>query len=371
MLSWQHTIASDRLNEAKFGFNRTRYLAETANSYPQSISLAPDRALGAIAIAGLPALGNNLIYPIGSASNTFEGIDNFLWQRRSHALKFGANLKRLQINGPFDLFTNGQYQFSDLTAFGFPALSNNPALEFFLKAQPFLYLGVDPKLSDSNRGFRQNYLGFYANDDWRVNARLTLNLGVRWEYWSNPSEVNGRIGNIRDPFKDAAPTPGRLWDRVPLNQWSPRVGFAWKPAAEGKTVVRGGAALVRDQIWANLYFDVRFYEPYYRALLYILPQFQAPPRSVAALAGLGGPPSVIGSFGVTYAPDFPYYFQYNLNVQRELTPHTLLQVAYVGSRGTHLSRSGEANPAGPAGRLNPNFGSIPLLVTDGQSFYNS
>ena len=226
----------------------------------------------------------------------------------------------MQINGVFDLFVNGQYSFSDLTAFGLPAQSNNPALEFFLKAQPFLYLGVDPAHRTPIEAFGQNYLGFYANDDWRVNSQLTLNLGLRWEYWSDPTEVNQRIGNIQDPFKDNAPTVGKLWDRVPLNQWSPRLGFAWKPASGGKTVIRGGGALVRDQIWANLYFDVRFYEPYYRALLYILPDFQVPPTSVASLAGAGGPPSVIGSFGITYRPDFPYYLQYNLNVQRELTP---------------------------------------------------
>ena len=135
--------------------------------------------------------------------------------------------------------------------------------------------------------------------------------------------------------------------------------------------MRRGAALVRDQIWSNLYFEVRFHEPYYRALLYILPEFQVPPRNVSSIVGSGGPPSVIGSFGITYRPDFPYYMQYNVNVQRELTPNLLLQAAYVGSRGIHLPRSGEANPVGPKGRLNPNFGSLPLLVTDSQSVYNS
>jgi len=372
MLNWQKIILPNIVNEAKFNLNRTHYRAETANSYPESISLVPNRALGVIAIAGLPALGNNLIYPIASTSNTFEGIDNLSWQHGAHMLRVGTDVKRLQINGPFDLFINGEYQFSDLTAFGFPAVSNNPALEFFLKADPFLYLGVDPALSNSDRGFRQNYLGFYGNDDWRVNSRLTLNLGLRWEFWSNPTEANGRIANIRDLLHDTAPTPGKLWNGVPLDQWSPRVGFAWKASANNKTVVRGGAALVRDQIWANLYFDARFYEPYYRALLYILPNFQAPPLSVSQLAGAGGPPSVIGSFGITYRPDFPYYLEYNLNVQRELTPNVLLQVAYVGSRGNHLPRTGEVNPAGANGvRLNPNFGSIPLLSTDAQSFYNS
>ncbi|MGB6678375.1 MAG: carboxypeptidase-like regulatory domain-containing protein, partial [Terriglobales bacterium] len=109
MLSWQRTISNHLLNEAKFNFNRTRYLAEVDNTYPLSISLVPDRALGVILIVGLPALGNNLVYPLGCTSNTFEGIDNLSWEHERHSLKFGVDAKRMQIDGPFDFGTNGEY----------------------------------------------------------------------------------------------------------------------------------------------------------------------------------------------------------------------------------------------------------------------
>src|SRR5262249_26914473 len=126
------------------------------------------------------------------------------------------------------------------------------------------------------------------------------------------------------------------------------------------------------QIWANLYGNIRFYEPFFRALLYVLPRFQTPPAT-DSLVGLGGPPSVIGSFGVTYRPRFPYYMQYQLDVQREIGRNQILQRAYVGSHGVNLVRTGEANPFENrlGRRLNPNFGSIPLIVTDAQSSYNS
>ncbi len=372
MLSWQRMLRSNLLNEFKFSFNRTRYVAEPDNQHPLSISLVPNRPVGASLITGLPLLGNNLIYPLGTTSNVFELIDNLSYQRGRHSLKFGANIKRMQVNGAFDLFVNGEYVFTDLTAFGFSAVSNNPPLEFFLTAAPFIYLGTDPLFSDSTRGYRQTYLGFYVQDDIRVTPRFTLNLGLRWEYSSNPSEQNGRNANIRDFVNDAAPTVGDIWDDVPLDLWSPRLGFAWTPFDHDKTVVRGGFGLFRDQIWANIYFDVRFYEPFYRALLIIFPSFVESPPSIGSLVGpFGIPPAVIGSFGITHDPDFPYYLQYNLNIQQELARDLRLQVAYVGSRGIHLLRGGEVNLLPGGGVINPNFGSIPPIVTDANSFYNS
>jgi hypothetical protein len=372
MLSWQHTISPYLLNEAKFNFTRPDYVAAAANTYPLSLGLPAHRDLGTINISSLPALGNSVGLPFGTTSNVFEGIENLSWQHGSHLLKMGGDLKRTQVNGAFDLFSAGLYLFTDLTPFGLPAQSNNPALEFFLRGIPLAYIGVDPSLSDSSRGFRQTYGAAYFQDDYRLRRDFTLNVGLRWEYWSNPTEAHGRIANIHDLANDTAPTIGKLWESVPANQFSPRLGFAWTPAG-GKTAVRGSFSLMRDQIWSNLYFNVRFYEPFYKPLEYILPTFTPSPANVSSLIGIGGPPSVIGSFGITYRPDFPYYLQTALNVQRELTPDLLLQVSYAGSRGNHLVRTGEANPSVPSlgHRLNPNFGSIPLVATDAQSTYHS
>jgi hypothetical protein len=370
LLGWQRVVNTNLLNEAKFNFNRTNYQATTDNTYPLSISLEAKRALGAISISGLPLVGNNLIFPTATASNTFEEFDNVFLAKGRHSLKFGGDVKRMQVNGPFDFFVDGEYSFADLSAFGVPTQSTDPALEFFLEGIPYTYFGVDPNYADSNRGFRQNYLGFYAQDDWRILPQLTLNLGLRWEYSSNPSEAHNKLSNIRDVATDAGPTVGKIWEGVPLNLWSPRIGFAWTPEAGGKTVVRGGFALMRDQIWANLYFNTRFYEPFYKPLLYILPQFQAPPASVGSIVG-PIPPSVVGSFGITYRPSFPYYEQYNVNIERQLGPTTIAQVAYVGSHGVHLVRTGEANKLPLGQSVNPQLGSVPLIVTDANSSYNA
>jgi hypothetical protein len=373
MFNWQKVLGSNLINEARASYSRIYLSTREAFSTPLSISLSPGRSLGAIGIAGLPQLGSNLLSPIAGPSNTFQLVDNLSHKRGSHMLKTGVDLKRIQVNGRFDSLVNGAYIFNDLTSFGFPAQSSNPALESFLMGIPFLYLGVDPQLSNSNRGYRQTYVGLYLQHDWQVSPRLTLNMGMRWEYWSNPSEAHRRLSNVRNISTDTQPTAGNVWERSPLDLWSPRVGFAWSPTSDGTMVVRGGVGIMRDQLWANLYGTTRFYEPYFRALQYIFPTFQAPPSDIQSLVGFGGPPSVAGVFGMTYTPDFPYYVQYNLNVQRELPQRFSLQVGYVGSRGIHLVRGGEANPfvVAQQRRINPNLASTVQIVTDGQSVYNA
>lgn len=369
MVGWVHTFNSKLLNDAKFDFNRTSYRSTTDNQSPLSISLTPGRPLGDISISGLPTIGNNLIFPVGTTSNVFEGIDNVTFESGSQTIRFGTDMKRLQINGPFDLYKDGGYFFTDLSAFGILAQSANPSLEFFLKGLPIEYLGVNPALSNSDRGFRQTYLSYYFQDDWRIFPRFTINLGLRWEYWSDPTEAQGREANIRNVFTDTAPTPGKVFNRMPLDLWSPRFGFAWQPLQTQKTVVRGGFGILRDQLWENLYGDTRFYEPYYQAISSIFPNFLAPPPTLAAL---GGTVATIGSFGVTYTPQQPYYEEYSLTLEQQLTPSLLLQIGYSGNHGVHLVRSGEANPMQTGGqRINPNFGSIPLIVTDAVSHYNA
>ncbi|MBI3661731.1 MAG: TonB-dependent receptor [Acidobacteria bacterium] len=369
MLNWQHLFSVKLFNEAKFDYNRTKYLADTANSYPYSISLLPNRALGLISIPGLPTVGNNLIYPIGETTNVFEGIDNVTYLHGAHALRFGGNVKRFQINGPFDLFTNGGYYFADLTVYGFPAASNNPGLEYFLYGVPIAYVGTDPAASNSYRAYRQNYFGFYAQDDWRITSQFTLNIGLRWEFWSNPTEAKGRLSTIRNLATDAAPTSGPMFARMSPNLWSPRLGFAWQPFKSGKTVVRGGFGILRDQIWADMYGNSRFYQPYYHSVEVIFPNFLTPPSSIASLVGpFGIPPITVGSFGIDYHAKQPYYEAFSLNIQQELTPTLMLQVGYSGNHGVHLGRGGEANPQRT---INPNFGSMPVIVMDATSSYNA
>ena len=378
MISWQHEFSSTLFNQAKFAFDRTSTLAAPSTLYPESISLVPGLPLGLINVLGVSGLGNYTILPLGTTSNVFEFIDNVSKDIGVHSLKFGADIKHQQINGPYAFELLGEYDFYGTSS----AVSNNPALESFLEGIPFSYEGVGTDASDAYRYYRQNYLGFYVQDDWRLSPRLTLNLGLRWEFDSNPSEKYNRTINIRNVYTDAAPTIGPIFNHMPRDLWSPRVGFAWQPFGT-KTVVRGGFGIMRDQLWENLYSDTRLYLPFYDMFSSIGPTFLVPPTSKAAI---GGSLESIGSFGITYYPKLPSYYEYSFDVERQLTSSMLLRIGYAGDLGRHLPRTGEANPvcelqpgiptslcnASNVGEnLNPHFGSLPTIETDSTSSYDA
>jgi hypothetical protein len=357
----QKFLKPNLMNLLAFGFNRTGYIAQPDDTYPQlSISLSPNRPVGVLSVAGMGAVGNNLVYPVGGFSNTFQLQDNLSWIVGKHAFKFGGEYRRIQMNGPFDLYVNGEYVFA---AFG-PNVSNNPALEDFLESKPLVYLGTQPSLSDSDRGLRQNWLSGYVQDDWRVTPRLTLNIGTRYEFYSNPTESEGKVANLVDVTADASATIGKFMKTTPKDLFAPRVGLAWNLTSDGKTVLRSGAGIFYDQIYGNLYGNDRFFPPFYGGLEVILPPFLSPLSGSPAAASI--PTSL------TYTPKWPTVYQYNLNLQRELTSSSVVKVAYVGARGNDLIRLVDENPFNPAlgARPNPNFGSLFRYETDAQSFYN-
>jgi hypothetical protein len=358
----QKFLKPNLMNLLAFGFNRTGYIAQPDQTFPElSISLSPNRPIGVLAIAGIGAIGNNLVYPVGGISNTYQVQDSLSWTLGKHALKFGAEYRRLQMNGPFDLYVNGEYAFAAFGANG----SNNPALEDFLEAKPLIYLGTQPNLSDSDRGFRQNWLSGYVQDDWRVTPRLTLNLGARYEFYSNPTEEAGRIANVINVATDPTATVGKFMKSTPTDLFAPRVGLAWNLTADGKTVLRSGAGIFYDQIYGNLYGNDRFFPPFYGGLQVLFPTFLSPLSGASAAASI--PTSL------TYTPKWPTVYQYNLNLQRELTSRSVIKIAYVGARGNDLIRLVDNNPFNVVlgARPNPNFGSLFRYETDAQSFYNA
>src|SRR6185369_16969920 len=128
-----------------------------------------------------------------------------------HTIKLGAQFRSIQSSGPLDFGVNGLYTFQDLSPFGFQTHTNNPALEFFLQALPLSYVGVDPSNSNSNRDYRQNVVSGFAQDFFRATSRLSVNVGLRYDFYSNPNEANDRLSVIRNPATDSAPTVGKLF----------------------------------------------------------------------------------------------------------------------------------------------------------------
>jgi hypothetical protein len=360
-------LGREVLNELRFGINRTTASTSVVDTHPGlSISLVPGRPFGMLNIAGMSLLGNSPIIPIGDFSTVYQVQDQVSSTLHRHTLKFGVQFRRIQSDGPLDFGVNGLYSFQDLSALGFPAYSNNPALEFFLEALPLSYVGVGPSNADSNRDYRQSVLSGFGQDFFRVTSRLSVNVGLRYDFYSNPTEAHGRMSVIRNPATDSGPTVGNLLAGTPRDLFSPQVGFAWNIFGDGRTIVRGGTGIFRDQFPFILFGIDRALRPFYDINSYVFPSFLNPQSAV-----LTQPLYVLQ---LTYHPKFPYALQYNLNLEREIAQGTILSAGYFGARGNHLPREVEANPFEPAlgHRYNPNLPS-PLLedLTDAQSFYNA
>jgi hypothetical protein len=363
----RRNLGHDFLNELRLGINRTTASSSIIETHPGlSISLVPGRPFGTIGIAGMSLLGNSAVIPLGDFSTVYQVQDQLSRTIGRHTLKFGAEFRRIQSNGPLDFGVNGLYTFQDLSPFGVPARSNNPALESFLEAVPLSYVGSPPSTSDSDRGYRQSVVSGFIQDFWRVTSRLTLNAGLRYDFYSNPTEVQGRLSVIRNPATDSGPTVGKVFVETPADLLSPQAGFAWNILGDGKTVLRGGTGIFRDQLPVLLFGVDRFLPPFFGLDSFVFPTFLNPQNAL-----LTQPLYVLST---TYHPKFPYALQYNLNLQREIAPGTVLSAGYFGARGNHLPREAEQNPFEPAlgHRYNPNLPS-PLLavLTDAQSFYNS
>ena len=354
-------------NELRFGVNRTTASSSVDNTHPGlSISLLPDQPFGMIDIAGMSLLGNSPFFPLGDYSTVYQAQDQVLCTIGRHTVKFGVEFRRLQNNGALDFVVNGLYSFQDLTPLGLQASSNNPALEFFLQGVPLSYVGVNPSNADADRGYRETFESGFAQDSMRVNSRLTVNLGLRYDFYSNPIEVNGRLSTIRNPATDSAPTVGKVFSGTPLDLLSPQAGFAWNVFGDGKTVVRSGFGIYRDNLPVFLFGADRLLPPYFGLEEFVFPQFLSPQNALVT--------QPLDTFAMTYNPKLPYVLEYNLQLERELAQGMILSAGYFGTRGNHLTREGEQNPFEPAlgHRYNPNLPS-PLItdLTDGQSFYNS
>jgi hypothetical protein len=231
--------------------------------------------------------------------------------------------------------------------------------------------------SSAIRGFRQLLFGSFIQDDYRINSRLTLNFGLRHEFYTDPTEVNNLSASLRN-ITDPKSTLGAPFHTAKLN-FAPRVGLAWDPTGSGKTSVRLGAGVfyneVGARIWSRLAVsEVDFFAAFSLKNPTTFPRFPAnPPLTTGGLEST-----------VEYHLETPTIIQYSLDIQRQLTRTLSLQLGFIGSHGynetyiadpdivipTILANGSKFFPLnGPM--YNPNFSSIEQLRTGAISNYNS
>src|SRR6267142_1507885 len=232
-LNETHTFSPRLVNSFRFGINRV--VATTGLTFASGNPLAADSSFGTvpgrnaagIIVPGLTAFVGGL-GAIGSYHfhwTSIQAYDDISFSRGSHTFKFGGGVERIRDNILATSDPNGVFSFNSLSDF----LTNHP---FFLSA------GIPSTVSE--RGFRQTIVGAYLQDDWHWRQNVIINLGLRYEMATVPTEVHGKLTVLRQ-LTDATPHLGDpLFSNSTIRNFEPRVGISWDPFRDGKSTLSGG-----------------------------------------------------------------------------------------------------------------------------------
>jgi outer membrane receptor protein involved in Fe transport len=396
-LNYLHIFRSDLINEARLGFTRTEthqrgYLqGYDYASYFGIPGVTTDPKLIGIphfAITGIAALGDANNMPVDFVVNNFEYADTLTWVKGRHVVKGGFSILHTQFNQPYNNNNRGT-----LTITG--SWTTQPYADFLLG----LLNASTRQVGVTNNYFRLNNYSSFIQDDWKITSRLTLNLGLRYEIPVPAVDKYGHLTNFSpdlgmqliavDPGIAAASKnllgvgskygyPDSLvFPRY--NDLAPRLGFAWRPKGLERLVIRGGYGIFFGNQEQN---DIR--NALANVFPYVLDQSFARNASKPDFLTLSSPfPTGSNTMTVNgYDPHAktPSLQSYNMTLERQLGARLVLEIAYVGSKGTHLGRQFDLNQPFriPGSQINGNFprpfnafGTVNFYSFNGNSIYNS
>jgi hypothetical protein len=408
-LETTHIFSPALLNSVRFGFNRSftaglPFLVgvdqNTLNKLP---TLMPGRPLfvsgGSLNPGDIESIGNDNLPRIWSW-NLGEVSDDVTYARGLHSLKLGALFKEMLYIQQQSNSSGGVYDFGGLPE--------------FLAGTPSAFRARQIGAVNGN-GFTYQYFGWYIQDDWRLKPRLTLNLGLRHEFYTGPTERHGLNCNLDKLSDPKLRCGGQVFPTsITTKDFGPRLGFAWDVFGNGRTSLRGGFGIFFDAI-SPLWWQgpaVGSYPPFGDA--------QIDGTSAAGAAALASAPfpnsfrligqgasqtSYLAAARFTGAPNT---MQYNLTIQRQVSRDSTVMLGYVGSLGRHLwlranentrpptilsdgrkcfnyntDQRGRATPIipgrlgsnpscpdGPLERRNPLYGDARIVRTEANSTYN-
>lgn len=336
VLQYQRVFTPTIVNEVKAGFNRSTLRRDTIGPLPNSI-----------AVAGFTTLNQTSL--LIEAGTSYSINDNLVVNRGAHTIKIGGEVRRAHVNVADPGVDNVSVTFADRNAL----LQN--------RVDNVAITGGSPVL-----GTRKWYYFAFVQDDWKVRSNLTLNLGLRYEYYGINREVNDRY-RVFDLACGGFCPQGTPWYFPDRNNFDPRLGLAW---TLGKTVIRTGAGVYHGPGQID---DVN------TALDNVAERFSL--TSVEA-PGLAYP--VAPFLGQAQAQGITpralqrdrrdlYSIQWGLSVQRELISHFVGQIGYVGSSGVNLFARQYINNIDPVTRQRPlpNFGRMDQKRQDGKSNFHA
>lgn len=367
-VTWVRTISSSMLNEARF--NATRFSYNEIES-----SSNTNFGIPRIEIETLPFDRIRFGAPWAEttpgvfAENTFEFRDTLRWVRGNHAWSFGGELRKEQDN-------------NDLSGGSRPLFTFAGLFNFANDAPLFYQINADPRTggpAQSKRAFRSSTWAFFAQDDWKMRPNLTVNLGLRWEYFAPLTERDGVLSNLVLGSPGQELTGARLVVTKELyppdrNNFGPRLGFAYSPDwgkglfSDNKLVVRGGAGIVYNRIplleFANTRGNPPFFARYGICCGTAASDFSTPFAGGQILYALGannspfsypvnpalrmtfnanGIPTNLGAgqveiWGAPAEVPTPYVYTYSLEGQYSLPGRMAATMGYQGSASRKLVR---------------------------------
>lgn len=375
-VGWTRNISPTLINQAQFNFTRTAQVGNTPNRI-DPYNCNPNN--GYDCYFSTPALSSDFGLNTPTApifdyiQNKFQPREQIFWSRAGHSISAGVSLLRNQTATNTPVNPAGNYYFS---AWGYSA-SGTPTPNSFLTGQPYSFIGALPNQADSNRDFREIDVTGYIQDDWKVSKSLTLNLGLRYAYESNPIEIHNKLYAFVHPLENVdtgyVNVPHPFVTNPSLRNFDPRIGIAWSPFKDNKTVVHAGAGIIHDVFQPRSYGVGYNFSPPFNQVTVPFPAFTVPIafQCTASASQCTPPlPSIHDALGYNITST-PYIIQYSLNVQRELPADVVVSLGYLGSQSSHLLTQVELNPPINSGTLqNPVFatqqvvGSGVTLVTN-------
>jgi hypothetical protein len=431
------TITPTTVNEARVGFNRPAGRSKMTNPITiQQIGMLRSNAIEfpeipQITVTGQLRLGEGTNSDQLTIPNSFTYQDTLSLNRGSHFIRIGFEARRYQTN----LFNNAHFR-------GIMAFQSFPDFLLGLPAGPTASGGngtsfsniqsTDLDAGNSQRYFRATDISGFVQDDWKFSPRVSLNLGLRYDFMGPQYDRWGRVGQFDKRYYVTPPAGGQtsagfvvaantkfpvpglplvsnnLLDRTPKNNWAPRLGLVLRPFKDRPTVVRMGYGIFYDRISNNLILQLLSSPPFKTHLSasgtsIAYASFQTPFPSLPANQTYPIVPAIYGlpntadrpSLSVTSLdPDLgtPYLQHYSVNIQHELAQNLLLEIGFVGSKGAKLRSNRNynlpllaspenpvngitTNTAGNAPQRVPFIGFTPTGVsyiqTGGNSIYNS
>jgi hypothetical protein len=372
----QHLFSPTIINDVRFGY--VRLFTETANGGINGTGTALQQVPGRQDMDfspgwGLASLGPSPSSPSRPVMNRFSIGDTVFMALGSHSLRFGATLTRMQLNMLWNQYSGGAWIFANLGGgiFSFlgpeggqlgGALYGAPLLGLTGAGDDYTYTTPDGESYPFNpaRYWRQINFSPFIQDDWKITKRLTLNLGLRYEWASNPTTVGEPVFTINDLTSPLTTQDDFVAVKHPFNSnpnkgnFDPRIGIAWDVFGNHKTSIRAGFGTFHEPVTSRTYANNNTsYRPN-QPLFFLFwtnslfPNLPSDPHQTI-YSPLTGPTVANHEIAWYYAlpntvDKAPYMMQYNVAVQQELAAGTVLTVAYNGSKGKNLFLWSNQNP---------------------------